>query len=98
MERLDRCPNCGEKLSDDFILRAAAKRLAALWKNPATRATIWEYIPPNLGVAMAASITSRLREVRKGAVKVMKPCPWCGNEFGAREMRVHKPRCPKRPI
>lgn len=25
--------------------------------------------------------------------KVLRPCPKCGREFGARELREHKPRC-----
>jgi hypothetical protein len=25
--------------------------------------------------------------------KVLSACPKCGNEFGAREMRIHKPKC-----
>jgi hypothetical protein len=27
--------------------------------------------------------------------KVLRPCPRCGKEFGARDMRVHLPTCPK---
>jgi hypothetical protein len=27
------------------------------------------------------------------APKVLRPCPHCGQSFGAREMRKHKPRC-----
>jgi ssDNA-binding Zn-finger/Zn-ribbon topoisomerase 1 len=25
--------------------------------------------------------------------KVLRPCPKCGKPFGARELRIHKPRC-----
>ena len=32
------------------------------------------------------------RETRAGPT-IMRPCPKCGVEFGAREMRKHKPRC-----
>lgn len=28
--------------------------------------------------------------------KKLRPCPYCSKEFGAREMRIHVPRCPKR--
>lgn len=28
--------------------------------------------------------------------KVLRPCEWCGEEFGAREMRGHIPQCSKR--
>ena len=31
-----------------------------------------------------------------GKPKVMRPCPHCGIEFGAREIRVHLPRCPRK--
>ncbi len=29
--------------------------------------------------------------------KVLRPCPFCKKKFGAREMRTHKPVCPKKP-
>jgi hypothetical protein len=25
--------------------------------------------------------------------KILRPCPKCGKPFGARELRIHKPRC-----
>jgi hypothetical protein len=25
--------------------------------------------------------------------KVLRPCPKCGKPFGARELRIHKPKC-----
>jgi len=25
--------------------------------------------------------------------KVLRPCPKCGKPFGARELRLHKPKC-----
>ena len=31
-----------------------------------------------------------------GRPKVNYPCPHCGLEFGARELRKHRPRCPRR--
>jgi hypothetical protein len=31
-----------------------------------------------------------------GKPKVLRPCPDCGIKFGAREMKAHRPRCPKR--
>jgi hypothetical protein len=31
-----------------------------------------------------------------GPPRVLRPCEWCGKEFGAREMRRHIPHCPKR--
>jgi hypothetical protein len=32
-----------------------------------------------------------------GPRKVLRPCPFCNKKFGARDIRVHKPRCPKKP-
>jgi hypothetical protein len=29
--------------------------------------------------------------------KILRPCPFCGKEMGAKELREHKPRCPSRP-
>jgi len=28
--------------------------------------------------------------------KVLRPCPLCGELFGARELKVHRPRCPRK--
>jgi hypothetical protein len=28
---------------------------------------------------------------------VMRPCPFCGLELGARQMREHRPHCPRKP-
>jgi hypothetical protein len=32
-----------------------------------------------------------------GRDRVPRPCPFCGEQFGGREWRKHKPRCPKKP-
>jgi len=32
-----------------------------------------------------------------GQPKKLRPCEFCGNQFGAREMQYHLPRCQKRP-
>jgi len=32
-----------------------------------------------------------------GKPKKLRPCEFCGKEFGAREMLHHLPRCVKRP-
>jgi len=32
-----------------------------------------------------------------GPPKVLRPCPFCRKKFGTRELREHKPRCPKKP-
>ncbi|HKD62356.1 MAG TPA: hypothetical protein VKB47_17970 [Terracidiphilus sp.] len=31
-----------------------------------------------------------------GRKKTIKPCPYCGEPFGARDLRLHVPHCPKR--
>jgi len=36
------------------------------------------------------------RRKRAGRKKVLRPCPTCGQKFGAREMREHLPSCPSR--
>lgn len=40
----------------------------------------------------------RLAEKRPAPAvpKKLRPCPLCAKPFGARELREHKPRCPKR--
>jgi len=32
-----------------------------------------------------------------GKPKTLRPCEFCGEQFGARDMQYHLPRCPKRP-
>jgi hypothetical protein len=40
------------------------------------------------------SAASKLRRSKGGgAAKVVRPCPKCGQPFGAREMRKHVPTC-----
>jgi hypothetical protein len=31
-----------------------------------------------------------------GRPKTLKPCPYCRESFGARDLTAHKPHCPKR--
>jgi hypothetical protein len=31
-----------------------------------------------------------------GRARVLRKCEWCGEPFGFREMRTHRPNCPKR--
>ena len=49
--------------------------------------------PKDLFKSEIARRTNEERKVRKGKPKEWRPCPKCGVEFGAREMRKHKPRC-----
>jgi ribosomal protein S26 len=41
-----------------------------------------------------ARLSVSQRQHDRGPEKVMRPCDYCGQEFGAREMRLHVPRCP----
>jgi hypothetical protein len=33
---------------------------------------------------------------RRPRAKIKRPCPHCNRPFGARDLKAHKPRCPKR--
>ena len=46
--------------------------------------------------AEAARRRQAKRKTFAGASPVLRPCPYCGDEFGARAMREHTPQCPKR--
>jgi hypothetical protein len=39
----------------------------------------------------------RKRAPGAGRKPVLAPCPWCGKEYGMRQMREHFPKCPRRP-
>ena len=56
-----------------------------------------DFIPPSLILAEAGRIRANLRETAGGGrPKRFKICRHCAGKFGAREMREHLPRCPKR--
>jgi hypothetical protein len=43
----------------------------------------------------------RLRSLRKnprlaGRKKIFRPCPYCGDQFGARDLLVHRKICERR--
>ena len=46
--------------------------------------------------SVVARMNNRLR-TPVGPPKVPRPCRYCQKEFGAREMRKHRPQCPKNP-
>jgi hypothetical protein len=48
---------------------------------------------------MIQSVAARLRRARQAppTPKVLRPCQFCGSEFGARELREHTPSCPRKP-
>ncbi len=52
-------------------------------------------MPSNGEVAEAARLMSLARtpEQRKGRAPVIRKCPWCSQQFSAREMRKHQPGC-----
>jgi len=35
----------------------------------------------------------RARQAEPPRARVLRPCPKCGKPFGARELRIHKPKC-----
>jgi RNase P subunit RPR2 len=53
-------------------------------------------IAPRL-IKSAAARINRSRQAPP-VPKVLTPCPHCGQEKGARELRLHKPRCKKNPL
>jgi hypothetical protein len=53
-------------------------------------------IAPKL-VKSAAAKLIRARATQPPTPKVLSPCPHCGQPFGARELREHKPRCFRNP-
>lgn len=91
-----RCTKCGEKLDEQWFLKKAARLLISLTETREGRDRIAELIPPDVAKTLAASFTSRLRAVKKGNAPVFRPCRFCGALFGARDMRLHIPRCPSR--
>lgn len=40
---------------------------------------------------------SRVAGKAGGRPAVVRPCPFCGEKFAAREMRAHRPICKKKP-
>lgn len=56
--------------------------------------------PTKAEVSDAARLMQKRRKTWTGAggrPKILRPCPFgCGVKLGGREMRVHKPVCPKR--
>jgi hypothetical protein len=55
-------------------------------------------VPTKLLLSEAARRSNAKRKVHSGGSnggrpKVLKPCPKCGDTFGAREMAKHIPKC-----
>lgn len=64
--------------------------------NPAQLAKLPDDIKTNL----QAAVMRRYRAMRKSKnarPQVKRPCKYCGELFGARDLRLHQPRCPKVP-
>ena len=54
-------------------------------------------IPDNVLMSEYKRRASLRREVFAGGRPVvLRPCPFCRKEFGAAELRKHKPECPKK--
>lgn len=81
----------------EFIAELGVHLLKLAWALPEGRSAVLEAVPPDLIKSIAAVIHSRLRKRRGGAAAVLRKCPFCTIEYGAREMRRHKPRCPASP-
>lgn len=77
-------------------VKAAVRVLKRWWETD--RDVIWQYIPNNLGVKLASSFISRNRRNPYAPPKVLKPCKFCGQQYGAREMRKHLPECSHKPL
>lgn len=52
-----------------------------------------EELKPYMREWFARDRASRKKQPR---AKVKRPCPTCRRMFGARELREHQPRCPKK--
>lgn len=55
-------------------------------------------IPVKAAKSFCGKLSVWQRKHDKGPEKVMRPCPFCEKDFGARELRKHKPRCPRKPV
>lgn len=42
---------------------------------------------------IAAAMSRRRKTFSGGRPKTLRPCPHCGAEMGARELKAHKPHC-----
>lgn len=54
-------------------------------------------LAPGFLLSAATQIMRSKRTDSNGAPKVLRPCEYCGDEFSARDMRYHIPRCDKNP-
>ena len=82
------CAFCGERAASAFEdSRPICRHCAELPEpTPLTRRGIFD---PAFSFVTQSPVMGR--------DKVETPCPYCGEKFGARELREHLPRCPKRP-
>ena len=46
---------------------------------------------------LAGKIGRKARKTAGAKPKQMRPCPFCRLPFSAVDLRLHKPRCPKKP-
>lgn len=79
------------------LLKSAVRIIQDKWKTRSGREEILGLFPKRFLVSFAGAIASRLRKTRSGAKKVPHTCPYCSKQFGARELREHRPVCPKNP-
>jgi endogenous inhibitor of DNA gyrase (YacG/DUF329 family) len=55
-----------------------------------------KHIPPKL-IRLAAGKLNRSKRTAAPNPKILTPCPHCGELRGVRELRAHRPVCPKNP-
>jgi hypothetical protein len=77
----------------DFGLTAFAELMR---RNPDALANLPDDVKDKLQTAVMRRFRSQ-RKTKSGRSKELRPCPYCKLEFGGRELRAHKPRCPKAP-
>ena len=51
---------------------------------------------PRMTTDRGIEIQARRKVYRGGRPKTLKACVYCGQKFGARELRAHRPKCPLR--
>jgi sarcosine oxidase delta subunit len=55
-----------------------------------------KHISPKL-ICSAAAKLNRSKQTAVPKPKILTPCPHCGELRGVRELRAHRPVCPKNP-
>jgi hypothetical protein len=88
---------CIDSRATERLAKLGANLLKTVWALPEHRTAVLDALPPALIKSIAGALNSKARRQKKGAVAVLRKCPYCAFAYGAREMRRHKPRCPRSP-